>query len=168
MSLHTEVERFKQWAEERKSPDFDASYCHHFESEWECDYPHWDDLYEAAEERIRNSEPFSIHEIDDLLYSLARDNEDERIMDTLSENPRALFELCDARDESKERDARWQLALALGQSGKMEAEDRIKHLQKDDEEYVRRRAGFALEDLYSRNKTLAQPDGADNGDKRRV
>ena len=105
MSLQSEVEQFQKWATERFSPGFDDSQCFHG-IEWECDYPNWADLYQAVEELLSERSAFTAEEVSDLLFSLARDNEDECIMDMLSEHPKALFELCDAPEEMKEKDSR--------------------------------------------------------------
>lgn len=147
MLLRAEVEQFIRWANERVNPDLDVSKSIHRSREWECDYPNWPDVYKAVEKVIANRNEFSECELRDLLFLLARDNEDERIMDTLSGSPAALFALCDAPEEFKEADSKWQLAVALGRIGDKEATLRLIRLTNDSEEYVRRRARFAIENL---------------------
>ncbi|MDQ7779981.1 MAG: hypothetical protein RDV41_09775, partial [Planctomycetota bacterium] len=75
-SLHKEVARFRHWAVTR-----DPSHALHFPPEWECDYPHWQDLYAAVAAALES--PVTESSKEELLFALARDNEDEVILDLL-------------------------------------------------------------------------------------
>lgn len=146
-ALSTEVKRFKVWA--------DASHpVEQRHGEWECDYNAWGAIYDAFGQFIssRPFELYSVDEVEDILYILARDNE----MEHLSEEIRrqcleTLIALARAAIEIGERDARWQLAEQLGHLGRLggEEEQLLLTLVRDQEEYVRRRALSALARLGS-------------------
>jgi HEAT repeat protein len=83
----------------------------------------------------------------DVLYALARDNEDQVLLGELVNHPEALLRLSDAAIACPDREARWQVAHALGQvnDSPAESETLLRHFViADEEEYVRRRALLAL------------------------
>lgn len=139
-SLQEEIERFKEWA---------ALYPIHLRTgEWECDYDQWQPLWAAAIAVLDSLPPSSWTETccANLLYAIARDNEDERIARELPGNPDALLELARLAIESSEPDAKWQLAVQLGalSTAREEAEALLLRLVDDHDEYVSRRALLAL------------------------
>jgi hypothetical protein len=83
---------------------------------------------------------------EDLLYILARDNEDECIKEDLVSRPACLIAVAKIGLGSGERDARWQIADALGsvQVPDSEVEDLLVHFHNDSDEYVRCRALMAI------------------------
>jgi HEAT repeat protein len=81
----------------------------------------------------------------EIVYVLARDNEDERVLEMLTSRPEIVFALCELA--SSESEARWQIAVALGRIGGVEASARLQRFVDDPEEYVRRRATLALQEI---------------------
>ncbi len=117
-------------------------------SEWECDYDHWPDLWSATAAFLDSSKPqrWDRSTVELLLYVLARDNEIEELKNELAERPEHLLVLAGAGTGSAERDARWQLAAALG-SVEADEGDVVPLLETyaaDNDEYVSRRALIAL------------------------
>ncbi|MDK8182580.1 hypothetical protein [Paenibacillus sp. UMB4589-SE434] len=84
-NLAYEINSFKKWANEVNDKS----------KEWETDYLQWDRIYLAINEVLRNV-PINELEQDDyelLLYSLARDNEVENVLQSLINYPEALKHL---------------------------------------------------------------------------
>ena len=134
------VSAFRHWA---------AEYTHAgMSGEWECAFEEWPEMWAVLDEFLISVDP---EEWDDeiiasLLYVIARDNEREILKQTLETKPIHLLALARAGIHSKERDARWQLADALGRSG-LDAEVVTPLLERfinDEDEYVSRRALLAL------------------------
>ena len=134
------VAEFRAWA--ASYPEAERS------AEWEIDYDHWPDLWSAAAAFLDSSEPRrwdrSIVEL--LLYVLARDNETEDLKRELVGRPEHLLALARAGTGSAERDARWQLAAALGcvEADEGEVVPLLEAYTAADDEYVSRRALIAL------------------------
>jgi HEAT repeat protein len=80
--------------------------------------------------------------IEDVLYAIARDNEEENLIYIVAEAPECLLMLALVSVAKGERDARWQFADFLGEVfvGEPRAEEILLLLLRDDDEYVRRRA----------------------------
>lgn len=138
--LHLAVKHFKQWAEavpvETRS------------GEWECDYPDWQRLWSAAEQ-LMETVPVDVwaeSAMEDLLYALARDNECEVIADALAKRDSVLMAVASRATHSAESEAKWQIAVKLGERcGPLaEAEELLVHFVQDANEYVSRRALLAL------------------------
>ncbi len=134
------VAKFRAWA---------ASYPQAERSNvWECDYDYRPELWSAAAAFLDSSEPQrwdrSIIEL--LLYVLARDNEIEELKNQFAGRPKHLLVLAGAGTGSAERDARWQLAAALGtvEADEGEVVPLLEAYAADDDEYVNRRALIAL------------------------
>jgi hypothetical protein len=139
--LMTEVGRFRTWAS--GYPPGPRS------GEWECDYDHWDDLYDAVlgHAAARPPEAWSDEQLQAVLYTVARDNETEHLAEEIGlRHPATLIALAEAAMVRGEPDARWQLAEQLGHLGNEggEAEHLLLRLGSDETEYVRRRALGAL------------------------
>src|SRR5262249_28197099 len=149
--LEREVARFWSWAEAYHRPR---------RGEWECDYPHWADLYQAVTAFLSDSEVAEWDEglADLLLYTIARDNETEHIAGQLREMPDKLYALARVAVRSGEKDAKWQLAEQLACCPGLEgAEALLLDLAADADEYVRRRALMALGRIKSGQvETLAR------------
>lgn len=131
--LQVELQRFRLWARTRNAED-----AVHAAPEWECDYPHWQDLY-AAVGLTLDAAP-ELAEFDDLLFALARDNEDEVILDMIADHPEFALELAHRALGYQERDARWQMAEVLGRIPGEKSEALLAKFLGDADEYVRRRA----------------------------
>ncbi|MBG0569024.1 hypothetical protein [Actinoplanes aureus] len=105
--------------------------------EGECNHPHWEELLTAVRDRLATSAELSETERHELLYVLARENEDERIAAALEASPRLV----------EQPQARWQIAIILPCALGEGAVQALKQLAQDDDEYVRRRALAALSAL---------------------
>lgn len=131
---------FRQWAEDYPADRKSA--------EWEADYAKWSELTCAFCDFLDASGPDSLDQtqVDLLLYVLARDNEGEVLKDELVSRPAHLISLAVAAPLSIERDARWQIADALGnvEINEEVVEPLIEHFLRDADEYVSRRALIAL------------------------
>ncbi|HTH50219.1 MAG TPA: HEAT repeat domain-containing protein [Candidatus Limnocylindria bacterium] len=153
-ALAQEVAKFRQWAALRLGSDH-ASGAFEHGAEWECDYPDWPALYSAVEAFLLSKaiahDRLSDHERELLLYALARDNEDEVILELLAQFPDASIQLARVAVNHPDRDARWQVAVLLGRIEGAEPVSLLLQLLKDDSEYVRRRAGTALQEIQSRD-----------------
>lgn len=88
-SFDYELRRFRVWVDSG-APDV-LGLGHG--AEWECNYPHWAELWDAARRHIETSAELGELERRELLYVLARDNEDERIAEMLSASPRIVEQL---------------------------------------------------------------------------
>jgi len=160
MNLKHETSRFRTWAEKRLAGGLPREEIWHFDSEWESDYPHWTDWYTAVEESLSSRLPLSRSDIDSIVYALARDNEDEQVLDILENYPDAALRMTAIVQTHPDREARWQFAVLLGRLGDVE---RLQDFVKDEDEYVRRRATLALEEIENGRKA-AQPGATDNPD----
>lgn len=145
MSLRTAVAAFRRWADSLPS---DAT-----DSEWESSYEGWQELYTEAETFISQSdyEDWSPGDKQDLLYALARDNEDEILADALRRHPELLVAVAEDALADGESNARWQVAAMLGELTPLTAgiEMLLLRFVVDEDEYVRRRALLALAALGS-------------------
>lgn len=135
-NLANEIARFKEWA-----PPHEGTY-----GEWECDYEHWNELWDAAEESMKMCayEPPDIETSSDLLYAIARDNEIERLRDELVKYPELLRHLARFGVDSSEPDAKWQIAVSVADAQLPDAADLIRPYLTDSNEYVRRRSLLAI------------------------
>jgi hypothetical protein len=144
-NLITEIDRFREWA--------DRSFPGGRSGEWECDYDHWDDLYDAVLKYVTASPPEAWPDevLQAILYGVARDNESEHLAEEIRlRQPSALIVLAKAALAGGERDAKWQLAEQLGHlRGGGEAERLLLLFACDKDEYVRRRALGALVNVGS-------------------
>ena len=141
--LH-EVERFRAWA---------STVPKERSAEWESEYPEWGDAYKATFDFL---ETVIIEELDEktkdeLLFILAADNECEMISDELEKYPSKLIHLAQTAIPSVHKDAKWQLATALGRLPvqTQQSESILYAFAKDDYEYTRRRALRALAEFNS-------------------
>jgi hypothetical protein len=116
--------------------------------EWECAFDQWPKVHAAVSDYLEAYPPrqWTDDVVDLLLYILARDNEIEWLKKELIKRPDHLLTLAGAGVASNERDARWQLADALGDPviDPTEAEALLLRYVRDDDEYVNRRALLAL------------------------
>jgi hypothetical protein len=144
-TLAAEAAKFRQWASCRQSPDFRPDQ-HSHGAEWECDYEHWETLYAAVDDFLAAAahRTLAVEELELLLYVLARDNEDERVLETLQRFPGIAAQVAEAAVRFPDDDARWQAAVLAGRIGSAAA---VRRFLDDEAEYVRRRAGFALQEL---------------------
>lgn len=148
-TLAHEVVKFREWA---------ASHglgvrC---SGEWECDYPRWQSLCAATHAFLAAAAQHTLTqaELELLLYVLARDNEDEHILETLERFPRIAAQVIESAANCSDVDARWQAAVLAERIGSASL---VRRFLDDEAEYVRRRAAFALQELESgtQDKTWA-------------
>ena len=147
-ALATEVAKFREWAIIRKSPDYPGRISHGV-GEWECDYPNWQSLYAAVGDTLAVTARGTVAdgELELLLYVLARDNEDEYVLKMLEQFPGIAMQVVEVAVSFPEVDARWQAAVLAGRIG---AAAIVRRFLNDEVEYVRRRAGFAFQEMESR------------------
>ncbi|HOP21586.1 MAG TPA: hypothetical protein PK055_00865 [Gammaproteobacteria bacterium] len=136
INLANKVARFKKWASSRQ-----GTY-----GEWECDYQHWDELWKAAEESMKDfsHENSDIETINNLLYTIARDNEIERLRKEAIKYPELLRQLARFGVDSSEPDAKWQVSVSVADAQLPDAADLIRPYLNDNNEYVRRRSLLAI------------------------
>ncbi|HEY1172060.1 MAG TPA: HEAT repeat domain-containing protein [Verrucomicrobiae bacterium] len=133
LSLAEAVKRFRAWAAEDHEGEGIG--------EWECDYEHWSEIYDAFNPAL--DAPLSPGAIEDILYAIARDNEVEVLRERLTTRPEILIALAPAALVYSEFHARWQIAVSLGEVGSPAALEILRKFIDDPQEYVRRRALIA-------------------------
>ena len=109
--------------------------------EWECDYPYWNAL-RAATFRVIDSYRNGVlpsNVAPALLYVLARDNETEHVCNEIAKHPELLCSLARLALSCDDPDAKWQLAVAVGESQLSDAALLLHPYLGDADEYVRRR-----------------------------
>ena len=147
----TEVAKFRQWAIVRQSPDYSYKQYSHG-AEWECDYPDWQQFYAAVDSFLGTAahRVLTTDELEQLLYALARDSEDEVILKRLEQFEAVALQIAEAALNYPDANARWQTAVLMGRLGTPDAAAFLRRFLTDGAEYVRRRAGFALQELEAR------------------
>lgn len=151
-TLATEVTKFREWAIVQQSPHtpgYSPGQFLYGAGEWECNYPDWHSLYTAIDDFLAAASHRTLTdtELELLLYVLARDNEDERVLYTLEEFPSIAMQLVQAAVSFPDTDARWQAAVLAGCIG---AAVVVRQFLNDEAEYVRRRAAAALQEMEGR------------------
>lgn len=139
--LFEEISHFEQWAKSYSQSNKEEHL--YFDSEWECNYKNWDAIYTSFQNFIAHTNPleWSEEETARLLYIVARDNEDERLVDIIAENEAALIRLAREALLSGENDAKWQLATRLHLLKEKDLAASLLHkYTQDQDEYVRTRA----------------------------
>lgn len=144
-SLKHEIEKFKAWA---------TSYSEETRSgEWECDYAEWSSLSRAFNKLIDDKAPsdLSQNDIDNIIFSIARDNEIEDLIHDFSQKEEMFESLLPHVIESREPDAKWQFAVILGCNNAFShiAEEALLHLVSDTDEYTSRMALQSLGKIKS-------------------
>lgn len=138
LHFENEIENFRRWAVTADKRN----------GEWETDYFYWDVIYDLTEKLIKSTaiEDWNENIVKDYLYILARDNECENIIAQLIDIPKQLIELAKLALLCAEPNAKWQIAFGLGEISDFEVERKslLEKFLLDEEEYVRRRASFAL------------------------
>ena len=140
MPLDRAIQRFKDWASNYPIAERTG--------EWECDYPDWAEIYTAFTSFVEQNDyrQWSSTDTQNVLYIIARDNEDERLIDEIANQEDCLIAVAEAAVKYGERDAKWQIASRLGEAeiDVAVAETYLLEFLKDADEYVRRRALLAL------------------------
>lgn len=142
--LAREVRRFRAWADQG-APDVLG--IGHGRGDWECNDPHWQELYVGAEAVVEQPDLIDEDATQLLLYVLARDNEDERIAHGLENAPLALAKVLERALTHPDPDVRWQVAMIMPAALGEAAREPLHRLCADTSEYVRRRAAAALAEL---------------------
>lgn len=154
LSIQHEEARFRKWAS-GYPPDRRSG-------EWECDYPDWPSIHAVVTDVLSREDALAhLGEsgVESILYLLARDNECEIIAGALAVRSEILVAFAHAALRTGESDAKWQIAHRLREAHlrPQDAEALLLKFVEDDDEYVRRRALFALGDMKSsRTEALAQ------------
>ncbi len=130
--LQEEVAKFREWA-----PSHEGTY-----GEWECDYPGWPALTQAAEDMMVEALIGKINDIDadNLLYTIARDNEIEYLRRRLTGYPELLRTLAKRAASYPDAVARWQIPVSVHEAELADAAELIRPFLVDSDEYVRRRS----------------------------
>jgi hypothetical protein len=144
-----EVQRFRVWAAVLLATPMEEWKIGYSMGEWECEYEDWEALNAATESFVdeRSAAGWTDEEWSDVLYVIARDNENERIVDWLVErHPEMILTTAGRWPDCGEHHARWQLASALSKVGGASAqrEQLLLRFAEDEDAYVRRRALGAL------------------------
>jgi hypothetical protein len=143
--LRREVDRFRAWADTHPVEERSG--------EWEVHYNGWEELNEAFIAFVSSAScaDWDAETTETVLYTIARDNEMEWLIEHLAQNPGNLLCLSERALGSDMWEAKWQIAMALGglESRRTEAESLLLRFAHDGDEYVRRRALLALSDLNS-------------------
>src|SRR3954449_13403532 len=161
--LRLEVDGFRIWALGDR-----ADY-----GEWETEYGEWPAIWDAFRRFVELKPPaqWDAGEWRDVLYAIARDNEDEVIVDDLVErHPDVLIAIAARARQDGEADARLQLAEALGRVDvdRDTREALLLDYYDDHSEYVRRYALNALSEMGSRHtERIALEEWDRPGDHRR-
>jgi len=132
LTLTEALKRFRAWAATGSEKSYGA---------WECDYEHWDEIWDSFDAAIDEFSPPASAE--DILYALARDNEIEELRRRLTRRADSLLLLASTAITCPESDARWQIAVSLGEVGSAESIKLLGEFVRDPDEYVRRRALLA-------------------------
>ena len=144
--LRKQIAAFRRWADQYWS----GQKCkwEHGHGEWECNYSQWPEIWSATVAFLETGSPalWDDEIVEEILYILARDNEDERIKEEIVRRPSCLLALAKRGLSSTEVDARWQLADALGAAAgpDTEVEPLLVSFYNDSDEYVSRRALLAM------------------------
>ena len=152
-SLETKIDKqaddFWQWSKNQKQI-----------YEWEANYSKWG-LINTLISRLVNSTDFTKWNqktLNNILFLVARDNESEMLVDTLSENPSCFIYLAGEGLKYQDDSARWQFAHHLSKIAEHpKAEVLILSYYNDHAEYVRRRALLALgyiKSTYAEEKAI--------------
>ena len=141
------VESFRGW----------AGHVADTSKEWEVDYPDWSWIYTCVKNMLMI--PFSKWDdatYSNLLYMLARDNENENILDILvSKHPDLVIYLAKCYFDWPDYEARWQIAYALGRIAidKQILKELLDNFLRDEHAYVRQRAFNVYRDKFERDDT---------------
>lgn len=142
-NLLKEIKLFKSWAYSIDSSNLFG--------EWEMYYDNWDNIYRAFRDVITNCSCEGLDDkvTEDLLYIIARDNEDECLIDQLVESKTWFMFLCEKSLTSNYDDAKWQFASKLSNfSEDPRSKKFIIMFINDNNEYVSRRALLQLPFVY--------------------
>ncbi|MHA4847877.1 hypothetical protein ACX0G7_27165 [Flavitalea antarctica] len=141
--IFAEIDKFDLWAQSQ----FDIPQ-EELGGEWECDYDHWEAIYESFEALINVTDPNKLtsYEKERLLYIIARDNEMEHLSSLL--DGQFLIVLSEYAISKGHREDKWQLAVQLYKlADKGKAVSLLEKFVNDDEEYVNRRSLMELAKL---------------------
>ncbi|MDR9856194.1 hypothetical protein RJP21_21560 [Paenibacillus sp. VCA1] len=142
IKIDEQVDEFWQWSKTQKQVN-----------EWEASYSEWSLINTLLDRLVRFTDftQWDQRTINNILYLIARNNECETLIDTISENPACLIYLSREGLKYQDDNARWQLVHYLSKIivEQPEAERLILMYCDDHIEYVRRRALLALGDIKS-------------------
>ncbi len=148
--LKKEIEKFKEWSKNFEPiPEIER------DGEWELLYEDWNKLDDLMCDFLTNTNyhDWSEEETKLVLYLIARDNEDERFINTLVKNQPSILEFLAFKSfEFGEPNAKWQIAIRLDKMiDKKTAQLLLEEYLKDEDEYVRRRSLIMLAKFQHHN-----------------
>lgn len=135
--------KFHQWQE----ATYPGKTSEELGSEWEVDYPYWNDTYSAFCHVLTQMDAETADSVllDEMVYLIARDNEAEGFIQETTSHPQWFERLCRRAAASNESEAKWQFAAYLPECPcSQEVKDKILDFAKDPNEYVSRRALLAM------------------------
>lgn len=118
-------------------------------------FPDWDNLISKVKKTIQKS--YSNDEaVDMVLIVMALDNEDEEVLDFISDNGSDYFvkKMVERSVNHLQPHARWQCAELIRRRKPDNGKRVLKKMLTDSDEYVRKRAKTALEDLWTGEKKV--------------
>lgn len=137
--LFLEIDKFEAWAKVMLSEPLKIS------AEWESDYPDWPSIDEQFKDFVHSTPPssWSAPVVSRLLYIIARDIEDGRLMEALPDHSLAL--LAEHALMHGEKNTKWQMALELPRmADKKRAIELIERYAEDPDGEVKKVALCAL------------------------
>ncbi len=143
--LHIAVERFKALAR-KTHPKCDEE---HDNGEWELDYIEFGDMVSAALDVAEELKPEEVPSdtIDEILYTIARDNECMSVIEELNSDWYSF--LCKAVLNTQYTNAKWQFAECIKKHAEVEEiKPLIFEFLKSGNEYIERMALESLAILY--------------------
>ncbi len=115
--------------------------------EWEIWYADWQEIYDAFFTILKEENPYTAEKslLDNMLFAISRDNEDEYIINHMTKHTQWFTVLCKYALQTKQNQAKWQFAAYLPESDcSQEIKDLIVAFANDTDEYVCRRALLAM------------------------
>jgi len=143
VKIDEQVDEFWQWSKNQKQI-----------YEWEACYSEWGLIYRLFEQFVQSVNLTLLDQktINNILFLVARDNDCERLIETLSRNPVCLIFFAKECLMYQDDSARWQFAHYLSKiyEDNPKVEDIILKYCNDHAEYVRRRALLSLSYINSK------------------
>ena len=142
--LLKEIEQFERWADEYSDIPQDER-----GGEWECDYSNWSAIWSEFERFLSDNNVLKIsdYQFEKILYIIARDNENQSIIEMIAENAELLMTIAEKGLTFKSIDSKWQIVDKLNRLTDMALAKMllVKYI-KQENEYVTRMAIKTLVD----------------------
>lgn len=144
--LKSELEKFWKWASMNHLEYSEME----DKGEWETDYPYWNDIYKSVKHEIERckADNISIDIVQDILVSMAIDNECENILSILEEYEDLASMIIKVGANHYQHHARWQVVELIKRLGDRDnIPTLVMMVYSDKDKYVQRRALLALYEL---------------------